>query len=240
MPSNRCLRHKMRPGSRSLIIFDLDGTLAETAEDIIASVNHATAAFSVAPLTMNDHRALVGLGGRHLIRTAFHRLGLPLSATDLEVIFDSFISHYESNVAEQSHLFPGALASLIRLRDSGHNLAICTNKSSGPCRALLSALNIDHLFCATVTSDTFQFCKPDPRTLLATIEAAAADPQTSIMVGDSRTDIEAARAAGIPVIAVDFGYSDVPVEDLLPDKIISTFEALQDAVQEVLGPMLRK
>jgi len=215
---------------RPLIIFDLDGTLAETAEDILASVNHVTAPFGVEPLTMAEHRALVGFGGRHLIKEAFKGTKPALNAANLETIFRDFIVRYEANVAQHSTLFPGVLANLHQLQREGYDLAICTNKSSGPCRSLLKALQIHHFFCTVVANDTFPWSKPDPRVLLATIEMAHANQAYTIMVGDSRSDIDAARAAGIPVIAVDFGYSDVPIADLKPDKVVSNFDALQKAI----------
>ena len=220
--------------TRPLIIFDLDGTLAETAEDILASVNHVTAPYGVEPLTMSEHRALVGFGGRHLIKEAFKGTKRALNAADLEILFLDFIVRYEANVAQHSILFPGVLANLQQLQREGYDLAICTNKSSGPCRSLLEALQIHHLFCTVVANDTFSWSKPDPRVLLATIEMAHAHKACAIMVGDSRTDIDAARAAGIPVIAVDFGYSDVPLTDLKPDEIVSDFDALPKAIRTLI------
>jgi phosphoglycolate phosphatase len=224
----------MKSNPRPLVIFDVDGTLVETAEDILAAVNHVTASLGIAPLTMKNHRALVGFGGRRLIREAFRAADRQLADSELEAIFRKFISYYEANVAHHSRLFEGALESLHLLHKTGHDLAICTNKSTGPCCALLSALQIDHLFCAVVANDTFPWSKPDPRVLQATIKMAKADPARSIMVGDSRTDIDAARAAGIPVIAVNFGYSDVPVGDLEPDWIIPDFDALYPAARALL------
>ena len=220
---------------RPLIIFDLDGTLAETAEDILAAVNHVTAPFGVKPLTMAAHRALVGFGGSHLIKEAFKDAQRPLYATELEKILRDFIVRYEANVAQHSTLFPRVLANLHHLQREDYDLAICTNKSSRPCRALLEALRIQDLFCAVVANDTFPWSKPDPRVILATIEMAHAHHASTIMVGDSRTDIDAARGAGIPVIAVDFGYTDVPLEDLNPDKIISDFDALREAISTLIN-----
>lgn len=220
--------------ARTLIIFDLDGTLAETAEDILDAINHVTASFSLAPLTMEKHRALVSFGGRRMIQEAFCSSGRNLADKDLEKIFRDFLSHYQANVARHSKLFPGARQALIELQQANALLAICTNKSTGPCKTLLRALQIENMFSAIVANDTFAWAKPDARTIAATIALAGGNPSTSIMIGDSSTDVKAARAADIPVIAVDFGYSDVPVAELKPDRIVSNFDALPAAIWDLI------
>ncbi len=221
---------------KPLIIFDLDGTLAETAEDILNAVNHVTyPLLGMAPLNMREHRSLVSLGGRNLLKRAYQEAGRTLMTDDLEPLFKAFIAHYEDNIAVCSALFPGVRQALRRLESRGFELAICTNKSSGPCHALLQALDIAQHFPTIVANDTFPWSKPDGRVLTATIEKAGADPNRSIMVGDSRPDIDAARSAKMPVIAVDFGYSDVAVDELAPDRIISAFDGLDGAIDELLA-----
>lgn len=219
-----------------LVIFDLDGTLAETAGDLMAALNAVLAQEGVAPLPVEQARTLLGAGGRALIRRGFAASGRSLEPAQLEPLFAAFLTDYESHIAARSHLFPGVTAAMDALEDAGCALAICTNKMEQTSVMLLDALGVTGRFRAVCGQDTFGFHKPDARTLPAVIARAGGDPHRAVMVGDSVTDIAAARNAGLPVVAVDFGYTDTPVAELGPDRVISHFAELPAAVAALMPP----
>lgn len=217
-----------------LVVFDLDGTLAETAGDLIGALNVVLARDDIAPLPVDQARVLLGAGGRALIERGYAAAGRSLDKPRLEVLFRVFLAHYEAHIADHSVLFPGALAALDRLEAKGYRFAVCTNKMEHASRKLLEALGVAGRFRAICGQDTFPACKPDPRALLSTIERAGGRVGRSVMVGDSITDIATAKAAGVPVVAVDFGYTDTPVSELGPDRVISHFDQLERAVDDLL------
>lgn len=213
-----------------VLIFDLDGTLADTAYDLIGALNVLLMREGLAPLALEAARPLVGGGARALIERGFACRGEPLDLMRADALVRDFLMHYEAHIADESRLFPGALAALDRFRAAGFRLAVCTNKPEGLARLLLQKLSAADRFAAICGRGSFPMHKPDPRTLWLTIEAADGDPRRAVMVGDSKTDIDTARAAGTPTVAVDFGYTDTPVAAFSPDRIISHFDELWDAV----------
>jgi phosphoglycolate phosphatase len=152
--------------------------------------------------------------------------GLGLAPAKLEQMFEDFIAHYSAHVADRSRPFPGLTDALDTLASRGCRFAVCTNKLERLSVLLLEKLKLAGRFEAICGQDTFGIQKPDPEILRRTIAAAGGDPQKAIMIGDSLTDIRTARAAGIPIIAVDFGYSEHPVSEFEPDRIISHFAQL--------------
>lgn len=218
-----------------IVVFDLDGTLAETAPDIIATLNIILAGQGLPPVPVDKSRDLVGAGARALIERGFRLQGRDLPADLLEDLFRDFLRIYAGRVANESTLYPGVVQALVSLSEAGWLLAVCTNKPEHHSRLLIEALGITHHFAAICGRDTFPVCKPDPQHLTLTIEKAGGNRLQAIMVGDSRTDISTAKAAGIPVIAVPFGYTDVPVEDLGPDVVIAHFDALHAAVDGLMA-----
>ena len=225
--------------SAPLIVFDLDGTLAETAGDLVATLNHILIREGLDAVSEAQARSMVGTGARNLIKLGFEKSGATVAADRLEILFKDFLGHYEENIAVHSFLFPGVAQALDRFAAAGFAFAVCTNKASKPSVKLLNELGVAKRFRAICGQDTFAWWKPDPRALLSTIDLAGGDPARSIMVGDSRTDIDTAKAAGVPVVAVDFGYTDTPVSELGPDHIISHFDELWDAVER-LSPALAR
>ena len=221
------------PRSAPLLVFDLDGTLCETADDLIATLNALLAREGAAPVSRAAARRMVGHGARALIRSGLAASGREVSSARLEEMFLDFLSHYSEHVADHSFLFPGVVAALDRFSAAGFRFAVCTNKIEAPSVKLLQLLGVASRFAAICGQDTFAVCKPHRDALLHTIARAGGDPARAIMVGDSRTDIDTARAAGIPVIAVDFGYTDVHVSQLGPDRVISHFDQLWGAVAEM-------
>jgi phosphoglycolate phosphatase len=218
---------------RGTLVFDLDGTLAETAPDIMATLNHLLAREGLAVLPVSAARNLVGAGARALLERGFKAAGVVLTPERLDALFADFLVHYLDHVADLSFLYPGVEAALKTLAGEGYRLAICTNKPERHAVALVEKLGVMPLFAAVSGRETFPFCKPDPRHITETVRVAGGDVASAIMVGDSRTDLDAARAAGIPVIGVTFGYTDTPMVDLKPDRLIEHFDELAQAVREL-------
>jgi phosphoglycolate phosphatase len=218
-----------------ILVFDLDGTLADTAPDLIATLNVLLAREGLPPHTNDVARVMVGAGARALIESGFSAGGARLTQERIQPLVDDFLAHYEQHIADETRLFPGARESLGRFKEAGFNLAICTNKTERLAKLLLERLEVAPLFEAICGRETFPVSKPDGRTLLSTIAAAKGDPARAVMVGDSRTDIDTARNAGAPVVAVDFGYSNPPVRELAPDRVISHYDELWDAATALLG-----
>lgn len=218
-----------------LIVFDLDGTLAETAGDLIAALNEVLALDGIPPLDISRARVLLGAGGRALIQRGYAVAGRSLEPERLEQLFAIFLAHYDAHICDHSHLFAGAVAAMDALKAEGCRLAICTNKMEASAVALLRALGVAERFAAICGQDTFAVHKPDPQALLQTVSLAGGDPRRCVMVGDSVTDIATAKAAGIPVVAVDFGYTDTPVNELGPELVISHFDDLPRAVHTLLS-----
>lgn len=211
---------------RKIAVFDLDGTLVDTAPDLLDSLNHTLVGTDVAVIPEAGLNAMVGQGGRVMIARAFAASKRDLPADLHQTLFDRFIGHYGTNIPGRSQPYPGLVEALDRLEAAGFLLAVCTNKTEALSLRLLDALGLKHRFAAICGQDTFGVMKPDPRHLTLTIERAGGNPDHAIMVGDSRADIEAAKAAGIPVVAVDFGYTDRHVREFEPSTIISHYDEL--------------
>ena len=212
------------------LVLDLDGTLADTAPDLGATLNVILAQEGLDPVPLDNIRSMIGAGARPLLERGLAANGKAPPSAHLDALFARFLSHYEANIALKTRLFPGAETALQCFLRDGWRLAVCTNKLESLSLALMRALGIAECFAAVCGGDTFRFKKPDPRHLTATIARAGGDPATAVMVGDSSTDIATARAAGVPVVAVDFGYTETPVARLLPDAVISHFDELYEAV----------
>jgi phosphoglycolate phosphatase len=209
-----------------IIVFDLDGTLVDTAPDLLDSLNHSIATAGMEPVDGAELRRFVGMGAKAMIERAFAAKRRPLSNAHLAELFNIFIEHYTVNMPGKSLPYPGVIPALQRFADSGYQFAVCTNKLEGMSVRLLSDLGLASWFGAVCGQDSFPYRKPDPRHLTSTIEAAGGDPARAIMVGDSETDIKTAIAAGIPVVAVDFGYTDRPVSEFGPSHVISHYDEL--------------
>jgi len=217
-----------------IIVFDLDGTLVETAPDLLESLNHCLRHLNLDVVDPAEIRRYVGFGGRIMIERACVAHGHPLKQDELETVYQIFLEHYEGNMPGKSEPFPGVLDAIKAFHEAGYKTAVCTNKLEGLSRRLLEGLGIDHLFSAICGADTFAQRKPHPSHLFGTIEMAGGDPDRCVMVGDSRTDIDTAKNAGIPVVAVDFGYTDQPVHMYEPSKVISHFDELTVELAERL------
>jgi len=209
-----------------ILVFDLDGTLVDTAPDLLDSLNHCLRTVNVPDVVPEEIRRYVGFGSRVMIERAFAAHGRRVGAEELNALQGLFLEHYSAGMPGRSQPFPGVIETLTRFREAGFIAAVCTNKLEQLSRQLLDTLKISDRFEAICGSDTFAHRKPDPRHLLDTIAHAGGDPDRAIMIGDSRTDIDTAKAAGIPVVAVDFGYTDRPVREFEPSIVISHFDEL--------------
>jgi phosphoglycolate phosphatase len=216
--------------TKPTIVFDLDGTLAHTAPDILGTLDHILTREGLPKLSHSEAIGLAGAGARALLKRAFAVSNMPLPETRLEALFEDYLAHYETRIAERSHLFPGAETALRTLAKDGHRLAVCTNKTERLAIILLEKLGVAHHFKAICGRDSFPFQKPDARHLTSTIEKAGGLINHAVMIGDTRTDIDTARNAKLPVIGVRFGYSDTPIDALAPDLLIDHFDALHAAV----------
>ena len=196
------------------IVYDLDGTLADTAEDLVATLNWLLGREGLAPLKVESAGSLVGAGARALIKRGFAASGKTLDPQALEALFADFLAHYNAHIADRTRLYPGVDKALAAFARAGWRQAVCTNKIESSAKLLIAKLGIAERFAFICGQDTFGVGKPDAKPLLKTIAASGGASERAIMVGDSGTDIMTARAAGVPVIAVDFGYADVPVAEL--------------------------
>ncbi|HEY2051282.1 MAG TPA: phosphoglycolate phosphatase [Caulobacteraceae bacterium] len=217
------------------IVFDLDGTLVETAPDLLGTLNVLLAREGITPLPMDEARSLIGQGAKALLTRGFAAAGQPLEGPQLSRLFDDFIDHYLAHIADESRPFDGVLQALDRLESEGAGLAVCTNKRTDLSLALLRELGLADRFSAIVGADAAPAPKPDPRHLTTAIERAGGRADRAVMVGDSASDARAARNAGVPLVLVSFGYTDIPAADLQPDILIDHFDALPDACARLLG-----
>ena len=217
------------------IVYDLDGTLADTAGDLMGTLNWVLGREGLEPLPVADARSLLGAGARALIQRGFAASGRPLDPARLDGLFTDFLARYNAHIAEHSRLYPGVEAALAGFAKLGWRQAICTNKVEASARLLVEKLGVAGRFAFVCGQDTFGVGKPDAKPLLRTVAASGGSPEQAIMVGDSLTDIKTARAAGLPVVAVDFGYTDVPVAELAPDRVISHFDELVEASEALLA-----
>ena len=187
----------------------------------------------LAPLPYDTARNLIGGGVKAMIASGIEAEGGVLAPARLEQMFTDFIGHYSDHIADRSRPFPGLTDALDTLGAHGHRLAVCTNKLEGLSVRLLDRFKLADRFAAICGRDTFGIQKPDPEILRRTIAAAGGTTQHAIMIGDSNTDIRTARAAGVPVIAVDFGYSERPIAEFGPDRTISHFAQLPASIAAI-------
>jgi phosphoglycolate phosphatase len=217
------------------IVFDLDGTLVDTAPDLINALNFVLAREGLPPVPMHSARNMIGAGARKLIERGLEQDGRTISLDELARLTEDFIAYYAEHIADSSRPFDGLEAALDDLAGRGHRLAVCTNKLEWLSKRLLDRLHLSARFAAICGADTFGVAKPDPTILRQTVARAGGELSSTIMVGDAGPDVGVARRAGVPVIGVSFGYTDVPILDLKPDRVINHMSELRGAVQALSG-----
>jgi phosphoglycolate phosphatase len=210
------------------VAFDLDGTLADTAPDLAAALNHSLTALGREPVPAESVRHLVGHGARALLRRGLAATG-EASEELVERGFPLFLEYYEANICAGTRLYPGLESALGDLAVRGVALAICTNKQEALTHRLLDALGWQNRFDAVVGGDTLPVRKPDPAPLREAIRRAGGG--RAAFVGDSIVDADTAHAAGIPFIAVSFGFSDRPVDELGADAVIDDYGELMGVLE---------
>jgi phosphoglycolate phosphatase len=218
-----------------VIVFDLDGTLVDTAPDLIGSLNTVLAEQGVAPVALADARYIVGQGAKIMIERGFALSSAPLPEDKVPALFDRFIEVYLGRIAQESTLFDDLEATLDLLAAEGAVLAVCTNKRTNLSLALLDALDLTHRFAAIIGADSVPAPKPDPGHLIAAIEAAGGDVSRALMVGDSISDVLAAKGAGVPVAVVSFGYTQTPAAQLGGDALFHHFAELPAIARRLLA-----
>jgi len=213
------------------IVFDLDGTLVDTAPDLANALNDVLARRGHETVTLETIQHAVGHGARVMIEEALRRAGV---TDDIDRMLAEFLVHYEANITAESRPFPGAVAALDILAEAGARLAVCTNKRAYLSQKLLAELGLQSYFQALAGRDTFAVSKPDPGHLTQVIAAAGGDPGRAVMIGDSVTDLLAAKGAGVPSILVRFGYAARSLGGIAPDASIDHFDELVPTAARLL------
>ena len=220
------------------ILFDLDGTLVETAPDIIAVLNMMLEARGHPTAPVSAARHLVGHGALALLRRGFADAGAAWDEADAPALLDQFLTLYLGRIADESHVYEGLENALDTLAAEGAILAVATNKPTNLSVALIEALGLTHRFAAIVGPDKVSARKPSGAHLIEATRMAGGDPGRCIMVGDSATDVGAAKDARMPCIVVSFGYTEIAPQDLGGHALIDAFAELPGAIDRIVGEMV--
>ena len=217
------------------LVFDLDGTLVDTAPDLSGAMNAVLAAHGRSTVPDAEVRHMVGRGARKLLERGFESTGPAADPADLDRYFDEFIAYYGAHVADRSQPFPGAMDIVRQLKADGHRLAVCTNKPEALSNMLLKALDMAPLFSAVLGADTLPVRKPDPEHLLETIRRMGGDPKRAVMIGDSEVDAETAKKAGVKLVIFTFGYTAFDPATFGADELLHSFSELPAALERIAG-----
>jgi phosphoglycolate phosphatase len=216
------------------VVFDLDGTLVDTAPDLIGALNFVLGREGLPPVPLESARTMIGAGARALLERGLEVDGRHAGVDDINRLTDDFIEYYAAHIADASRPFDGLESALDDLAAQGYRFAVCTNKLEWLSKRLLDRLGLSGRFAAICGADTFGISKPDPAILRQTVARAGGQLSGAIMVGDAGPDIGVARRAGIPVIGVEFGYTEVPIADLKPDRLIGHMSELPAGVEALM------
>lgn len=217
------------------IVFDLDGTLVESAPDLLNALNHSIAPLGLAPIALKDIRTMIGQGAKAMIRAALNSHDYAFDEDLVEQLWISFLDHYRANIAVDSHAFEGVEEALDTLSARGATLSVCTNKTQRLSEQLLDELGLSQKFAAIIGADSVPAKKPDAGHLLTAIERAGGDPACAVLVGDSQTDEKAARNAGLPFIFTPLGYETATVEEIEAVAILRHYSTLSDLISAVVA-----
>lgn len=225
--------------TKPILLWDLDGTLADTAPDLTNTMNVLLQRHGRPTVPIERVRHLVGGGARLLLERGFKETGDAASEDLLDHLFQEFLVHYGDHVADNSEVWPGLRAHLDRLKEMGVPMAVCTNKGEELSHKALAAMDLAKYFPVVIGGDTLPVKKPDPEHLFEAIRQLGGSPENTIMVGDSDPDIDSARAAGIPSICVSFGYARVPAVELKPTLVIDHFDEFPAALKQIMPEAYR-
>jgi len=211
---------------RNVLIFDLDGTLIDSAPDLHRSLNAVLAEQGRAAVGLEDIRAMVGDGAAKLVERGFADTGAPVEPSELPGLVQRFLVQYSAGRHAMTRAFPGVTETLTVLRERGCQLGVCTNKPYAPTMEILELLGLTGFFGAVTGGDSLPVRKPDPGHLLGTLKLLSATADNAVMIGDSANDVAVARAAGVPAVIVRYGYTRTPVEELKADALIDRFDEI--------------
>ena len=218
------------------VIFDLDGTLADTSGDLIAAANACFERLGHgALLDETDDRLTAFHGGRAMLRLGFSRLDGNFGEADIDQQYDHLLAYYAQHIAVKTTLYPGAADAIEGLLASGFRLGVCTNKPEGLAETLLQRLGVRDRFGALVGADTLPVRKPDPLPYTTCVEQAGGVVAQSVLIGDTLTDVNTARAVGVPVVLVSFGPEGEAIARLEPDAMLPEYSRLGAMVDELIG-----
>jgi phosphoglycolate phosphatase len=217
--------------NRKMMLFDLDGTLVDTAPDFRNSVNYMLEHYSEPLVTLEEIRDWVGYGGRELIRRTMLAKKIEFDDAKLDTMLELFLSHYTENIDDDSKLYDNVKETLVFLKDNNITLSVCTNKDEKLSNTLLEKLDVLHLFDYLVGAHTFEKRKPHPMPILKTLEHLNMSKEEAVMIGDSITDLKSAQGAGIPIVLVDYGYTDNKDIYNEADLVISNFSKLKELIR---------
>ena len=217
------------------IAFDLDGTLVDSAPDLIGTLNRMLVEEGLPPVPMESASTLIGSGARALLVHGFEAAGAPVEGAKSDELFERFLVDYAAHIADGSQPFEGVVETLEWLSERGAILVVATNKRSDLSELLLGKLDLTRHFAAIVGPDRVSARKPSGAHLKEAVVIAGGDPERSIMVGDAAPDADAAKDAGMPCILTTFGFTPMPVEDLGGDVLIDAFEDVEEAIDGILS-----
>ncbi|WP_371929760.1 HAD-IA family hydrolase [Brevundimonas sp. C43] len=217
------------------IAFDLDGTLVDSAPDLIGTLNRMLVEEGLPPVPMESASTLIGSGARALLVHGFEAAGAPVERAKSDELFERFLVDYAAHIADGSQPFEGVVETLERLSQRGAILVVATNKRSDLSELLLGKLDLTRYFAAIVGPDRVSARKPSGAHLKEAVAIAGGDPERAIMVGDAAPDADAARDAGMPCILTTFGFTPTPVEDQGGDVLIDAFEDVEEAIDGILS-----
>ena len=220
--------------SQITVLFDLDGTLVDTAPDLINALNHVLAQAGFPPADPAIIRPHIGLGARQIVAAGLHAAGQKVPEDRFLAMTTALVNHYRDHIADESRPYQGIAEMLPILQREGMAMGICTNKSEALARRLLQTLELDHYFGAIAGGDTLPVRKPDPGHVLGLLDMLGGSTDQAVMVGDSEIDIMTAQAAGIPMIAVSYGYAMEPVEAYGPDIVLHDALSIDAAICALL------
>ncbi len=218
------------------VIFDLDGTLADTSGDLIAAANACFRGLGHGDLLDPAHDQATALrGGRAMLELGFQRLGVEDAGDEIAAQYPLLLDHYRADIDRRTFLYPGARDAIEALRDAGYAMGICTNKPEGLAELLMTRLGARDLFASLIGADTLTVRKPDPAPLYEAIRRAGGAPDRSILIGDTITDRNTARAAGVACVLVTFGPMGRGVADLKPEALLENYADLAGIAGSLIG-----
>lgn len=224
----------LTPLAGATIAFDLDGTLVDSAHDLIGALNVLLQQEGIASLPLAEARPFIGHGAKWLLERGFTAQGHPIPGDRMPALFERFIAHYSEHSADLTRPFPGVVDCLTELKAAGAKLSVCTNKLTSLSVPILERLDLAKFFDSVIGGDLPPAPKPDASHLAMAVSTAGGRIERAVMVGDAATDAGAARAAGIPLVLVSFGYTEIPVAELGADILIDHYDQLTEACLRLL------